>query len=79
MQPAVVLDLGVIREAIQELYGLGLRQISHPEFDKPYPGMIDRENPYPRGYRITDFSVFFGENSQPPWNMLLDSLCNVES
>ena len=26
--------------------------------------MIDRENPYPRGYRIPNFSLFFGEDGQ---------------
>ena len=26
--------------------------------------MIDRENPYPRGYRVHDFSLFFGEDGQ---------------
>ena len=26
--------------------------------------MIDRENPYPEGYRIPDFSLFFGEDGQ---------------
>ena len=26
--------------------------------------MIDMENPYPRGYRIPDFSLFSGEDNQ---------------
>ena len=65
MQPAVVQDLGAIREALkQKLYGLGLRQIGRLEFYKPYPGMIDRENPYPRGYKIPDFILFFEEDGQ---------------
>ena len=28
------------------------------------PEMIDKENPYPRGYRIPDFSLFFREDGQ---------------
>ena len=63
MQPAVVPDFK-IKEAVQELYGLGLREIGRPEFYKPYPKMIDRENPYPRGYQIPNFSLFFEENGQ---------------
>ena len=39
-------------------------QASSIEFYKPYLEMIDRENPYPRGYRIPDFSLFFGEDDQ---------------
>ena len=49
---------------MQELYGLGLRQIECLEFYKPYLEMIDKENPYPRGYRILDFSLFSGEDGQ---------------
>ena len=49
---------------MHELYGLSLRKISRPEFYKPYPEMIDSENPYPRGYRILDFSLLFGEDGQ---------------
>ena len=64
MQPVAVPDLGAIREAVHELYGLGLRQIGRSGFYKPYPKMIDKENPYPRGYRIPDFSLLSGEDSQ---------------
>ena len=47
---------------VQELYGPDLRKIGRLEFYKPYLEMIDRENPYPRGYRILDFYLFSGEN-----------------
>ena len=57
-------DVEAIREAVQELYELGLRQIGRLEFYKPYPDVIDRENPYPRGNRIPDFSLFSGEDRQ---------------
>ena len=49
---------------MQELYGRGVKQISRLEFYKPYLEMIDRENPYPRGYRILNLSLFFGEYGQ---------------
>ena len=41
MQPVVVSDLRVIREAVQELYGSSLKKIGRPEFYKPYPEMIE--------------------------------------
>ena len=63
-QLALVPDLGAIIEVVQELYGPGLRQIGHLKFYKPYPEMIDKENPYPRGYRIPDFSLFSREDGQ---------------
>ena len=44
---------------MQELYGPALSQVSHPKFYKPYPKTIDREKPYPKGYRIPKFSLFF--------------------
>ena len=62
MQPPLPLDLEAIRDAIQELYGFGLRQIGRLESYKPYSKIIDRENSNPRGY--IDFSLFFGEDEQ---------------
>ena len=55
-------DLDAVRDVVQELYGPGLRQIGRPEFHKPYPDAIDRDNLYPRGYRIPEFSLFSGED-----------------
>ena len=43
---------------------VGHQAIGCPEFYKPYPEMIDRENPYPRGYMIPDFTLFSGEDGQ---------------
>ena len=63
-QPAPVLDLAAIREAVRELYRPCLMKIGHPKFYKPYLEMIYNENPYLRGYRIPDFSLFFGEDGQ---------------
>ena len=64
MQPAALPDLWAIKEAVWELYGPNLRQIGRPKFYKPYLEMIDRENPYLRGYMILDFSLFSGEDGQ---------------
>ena len=64
MQPTPVQDLGAIRDAVQGLYGPGLRQISYTEFYKPYLEMIDRDNLNPRGYKINDSSLFSGEDGQ---------------
>ena len=47
--------------------------------------MIDRENPYPRGYRILDFSFFFGEDDQTTlehvtrFNVQCGELANYEN
>ena len=60
----MVPNLGAIIEAVQELYGPGLKQIGCPEFYKAYPEMIDKENPYLREYKILDFSSFFGEDGE---------------
>ncbi|KZV58259.1 hypothetical protein F511_01110 [Dorcoceras hygrometricum] len=63
MNPGII-DLDLVRETVQELYGPALRLIGRPEFHKPYPEMIDHNNPYPRGYKIPDFSLFTGEDGQ---------------
>ena len=39
-------------------------QIGSSEFYKPCPKRIDRENLYPRGYRIPDLSLFSREDGQ---------------
>ena len=64
MQPSPPPNLGAIREAVRELYRLGLRQVSRPKFYKPYLEAIHKENPYPRGYGIPEFFLFFGEDGQ---------------
>ena len=57
--------MDAVWNVVQELYGLGLHQIGRPEFHKPYPDAIDRDNPYPRGYRIPEFLLFSREDGQP--------------
>ena len=63
MQPPPPLDLEPIREAVHELYEPDLRQVFRPHFYKPYLEAIDNENPYPRGYRILEFSVKDGQST----------------
>ncbi|XP_075491134.1 uncharacterized protein LOC142529477 [Primulina tabacum] len=58
------IDPEMVREAVQELYGPALKQSGRPEFHKPYPDYIDVNNPYPRGYRVHDFSLFSREDGQ---------------
>ena len=60
--PPIGVDLDVVRDVVQELYGPGLHQVGHLEFHKPYPNLIDRDNPYPRGYKVPEFSLFSREN-----------------
>ena len=62
--PPMGVDLDAVKDVIHELYGPGLPQVSRPEFHKPYPDVIDRDNPYPRGYRVLEFSLFSEENGQ---------------
>ncbi|KZV20782.1 hypothetical protein F511_04140 [Dorcoceras hygrometricum] len=61
---AEMINRDMVRETVQELYGPALRVIGHPEFNKPDPDVIDNNNPYPRGYKIPDFSLFSGEDGQ---------------
>ncbi|XP_073017837.1 uncharacterized protein [Primulina eburnea] len=44
--------------------GSGVRPINRPEFHKLYPDVVDRDNPYPKGYRIPDFKLYSGEDGQ---------------
>ena len=53
-----------VREVVQELYDPGLRQIGRSKFYKPYPDTIDRDNPYPKGYRVLEFILFSGKEGQ---------------
>ena len=57
-------DLDTVRDVVQELYGPSLHQVRCPEFHKSYPVMIDKDNSYPRGYRVPEFCLFSGENGQ---------------
>ena len=58
------LDVNAVRKVVQESYGPSLRQISRPDFHKPYLDAIDRDNPYPRGYRVPEFTFISAPCSQ---------------
>ena len=56
--------MDAIREVVQELYSPSFRQIGQPEFHKSYPKAINHDNPYPKGYKILKFTLFFEEEGQ---------------
>ena len=60
----VGVDLDAVRDVVHELYGPSLRQVSCPEFHKPYLDVIDMDNPYLRGYKVLEFSLFSREKGQ---------------
>lgn len=62
---------------MQELYRPGLRQVGRPE--APYPDVIDREKPYPRGFRVPEFTLFRERMVSLRESTLPDSQFNVES
>ncbi|XP_073121819.1 uncharacterized protein [Henckelia pumila] len=49
---------------VQDLYGLGIRPMTRHEFHKPYPEIIDINNPYPKGFKVPNFTLFSGDDSQ---------------
>ena len=52
---------------------IGLRQDCRPEFYKPYPEAINKENPYPRGIEFLNSLYYVEKMDSPPWIMRLDS------
>ena len=57
----------------------GFKQIGRPEFYKLYPEMKDRENPTQGGTGSLISPCSLEKMANAPWNMLLDSICNVGS
>ncbi|GKV33998.1 hypothetical protein SLEP1_g42429 [Rubroshorea leprosula] len=51
-------------DLVQETYGPTLRPLVHPAYRKPYPDIIDHENPFPRGFKVPEFTLFSGEVGQ---------------
>ncbi|GKV50945.1 hypothetical protein SLEP1_g57622, partial [Rubroshorea leprosula] len=47
-----------------ETYGPALRPLVRPSYHKPYPDYIDRDNPFPRGFKVPEFTLFSGDASQ---------------
>ncbi|GKV48632.1 hypothetical protein SLEP1_g55430 [Rubroshorea leprosula] len=48
-------------DLVQETYGPALRPLVHSTYRKPYPNVIDHENPFPRGFKVLEFTLFSGE------------------
>ncbi|GKV34003.1 hypothetical protein SLEP1_g42432 [Rubroshorea leprosula] len=44
-----------------EAYGPVLRPLVRPAYRKPYPDYIDQENPFPRGFKVPEFTLFSGD------------------
>ncbi|XP_050211887.1 uncharacterized protein LOC126662044 [Mercurialis annua] len=44
-----------------ERLGVDLRPMPRPSYMKPYPDWIDKLYPFPRGYKVPEFSLFSGE------------------
>ncbi|OMO82013.1 Retrotransposon gag protein [Corchorus capsularis] len=53
------LDRNQIIDIVQEIFGPGLRRTGRPAFHTPYPEEYDRQYPFPRGYKVPDFSPHF--------------------
>ncbi|GKV15503.1 hypothetical protein SLEP1_g26290 [Rubroshorea leprosula] len=51
-------------DLVQETYGPALRPLVRPAYRKPYPDIIDHENPFPRGFKVPEFTLFSGEVGQ---------------
>ncbi|GAV79006.1 hypothetical protein CFOL_v3_22471 [Cephalotus follicularis] len=56
-------------EIVQECYGLGLRRVGRPIYQKPYPYWIDKNYELPR--RKTSMTPFFVVDSSSTNNALL--------
>lgn len=74
----VSFNVDMLKEVIQDLYGLGMRTAKRTEFKKSYPKHINRENLYPNNYKILNFALFKGDGSSIPSSTLLGSLSSVE-
>ncbi|GKV10309.1 hypothetical protein SLEP1_g21695 [Rubroshorea leprosula] len=58
------LDRNQLIDLVQETYGPTLRPLVRPSYHKPYPNYIDRDNPFPRGFKVPEFTLFSGDASQ---------------
>ncbi|GKV33401.1 hypothetical protein SLEP1_g41920 [Rubroshorea leprosula] len=57
-------DINQLIDLVQETYGSALRPLVRPSYHKPYPDYIDRDNPFPRGFKVPEFTLFSGDTSQ---------------
>lgn len=57
------LERNYMVEALQQL-GIDVRPLIRPTSMKPYPDWIDRVHQFPKGYKVPDFVIFFGEEKK---------------
>ncbi|XP_050233432.1 uncharacterized protein LOC126681919 [Mercurialis annua] len=51
---------GQLLDELEKL-GVDVRPMPRPSYMKPYPDRIDKLYPFPRGYKVPEFSLFSGE------------------
>ncbi|GLU07026.1 hypothetical protein SLE2022_240060 [Rubroshorea leprosula] len=56
--PGQYINRDQIIDMVQEAYGPVLRPLVRPAYRKPYPDFIDQENPFPRGFKVPEFTLF---------------------
>ncbi|GKV47379.1 hypothetical protein SLEP1_g54284 [Rubroshorea leprosula] len=59
--PGQYINHDQIIDMVQEAYGPVLRPLVRPAYRKPYPDYIDQENPFPRGFKVSEFTLFSGD------------------
>ncbi|GKV20245.1 hypothetical protein SLEP1_g30401 [Rubroshorea leprosula] len=59
--PGQYINRDQIIDMVQEAYGPVLRPLVRPAYRKPYPDFIDQENPFPRGFKVPEFTLFSGD------------------
>ncbi|GKV42186.1 hypothetical protein SLEP1_g49623 [Rubroshorea leprosula] len=60
-QPAQLFNKDQLIDLVQETYGPALKPLVRPAYKKPYPDVIDHENPFPRGFKVPEFTLFSDE------------------
>lgn len=53
-----------IADIVREMCGPMAQGVQTPVYKKPYPEWVDRVHEYPRGFRIPDFALFYGNGNQ---------------
>ena len=53
-----------IADIVREMCGPMARGVQTPVYRKPYPKWVDRVHEYPRGFRIPEFALFYGNGNQ---------------
>ncbi|XP_028065980.1 uncharacterized protein LOC114268949 [Camellia sinensis] len=53
-----------IVDIVREICGPMAGGVQTPIYRKPYPEWVDRVHEYPRGFRIPDFTLFYGTGNQ---------------